>query len=129
LQNDGDAIEIWYSKYIQCGGGATAIPVPLMEVIGNDLFTLPHRLPSNFEKWPAPFKPDYQEAFLAGMADKNVEVLEAARKLLNEKTVEATEQYCLAEGVPHSKQKLDEIIQAIKTLDTNKVTDYLGMQS
>ena len=58
------------------------------------------------------------------MANKNSAVLEAAKNLLNEATFAKTEG-CIVEGVPTTQKQLDDIIAAMKTLERNKVVQYL----
>lgn len=117
---DKQGINLWYSQYVYCGAGATAIPVPLMIHLDGE-----GKLPADFNQWPDSFKPTYVRAFLAGMADKNVNVLESAKKLLDEKTINDTEP-CIANNVPRTKEKLEEIIEAMKILEKNNVTAYLS---
>lgn len=113
-----DNIEVWYSttRY--------HVPIALFDIIImnlNDLGT-PSKLPDNFNEWPDAFKPNYEQAFVAGMMNKNTKVLETARNLLNESNYQKeTTSY----GVPHTKKKLDEVINAMKTLEKANVFKYL----
>lgn len=117
---DNDGIEVWYSKYFSCGDYSKNFPVPLMQVIGKN-----HKIPADVEKWPKEWShPGFQIVFLAAMADKNLALLQTSKKLLDEKNV--SKDSCIAEGVPRTQQKLDEIIQSIKVLDENKVSQYYG---
>lgn len=115
---NSNSIEVWYAKTVSCDhkASSTSISFALLDVINGDA-----KLPNNFQEWPEALRPDYSGAFLAGMANKNSAVLESAKKLLNEPLEEGT---CLPEGVPRSQKQLDEIIQAMKTFEKNKVMQY-----
>lgn len=120
-------IEVWYGRYVWCGASATSIAVPHMATIPYDsIDQLSNKLPSQFSSWPQAFKPnDYQTAFLAGLANQNLDVLESSKELLKHETFTAKDG-CYVEGLPRTLQKLDEIINALKTLDTNHVLQFLN---
>lgn len=119
-------IEIWYGRYVWCGPSATAIAVPHMKVIPYDQTDhLPSKLPSQFSNWPQKFKPNYQTAFLAGLANQNIDVLESAKKLLTSETF-TNKDTCYITDLPRTPQKLDEVINALKILERDHVLQFLN---
>jgi hypothetical protein len=119
-------IEVWYARYAWCGSMAESIPVAHIKVIPKSRFlhSIPNKLPSHFADWPKDFKPDYQQAFLAGMANQNIEVLESAKILLSKETF-SSKNGCFVDGLPRTSKQLDEIISTLKILENKHVSKYL----
>jgi hypothetical protein len=124
---DGNGIEVWSFKYFaDCG--AFTLSYPKMDVIDGHA-----RLPTDPARWPKSsdfgqadskdtntiYPNDYTTRFLAGIANKDVALLNASRTAfkLGQRTPWQIPKECRPEFLPDDERELEKIIAAFATLD------------